>query len=280
MSNQHSEHKLGEFLKEVANWKWSEFVLAEKDHDHYTTADAIVFSLIRACVMQDIAAIKLAINRLDGKLATPVKIVYPKFYYLFPNAKSVALDAPTPPPITGTQHIDPDGSTASMQISIQAQPDEDYQIIMKPAEESETMDESDLPTLTFRQTLSKMVDYPRSLPKQLIQTAFLVHAMVEKRKVDGEVPYIPERNIPMVKSVVAAHLIQMAERRDIDALYEVFEAIDGKLVETIQVVGEDVYLTLYHDTAPFGAIKNEDGVYQIEATSTQNRWRQKLGGEN
>jgi hypothetical protein len=78
--------QLGDFLKDVSNWGWDEFVKAEKDNS-YTSNQAIIFGLIRSCAMQDLRAIKIAINRLDGKLKTPLKIEMPKIYYLYPNAE-------------------------------------------------------------------------------------------------------------------------------------------------------------------------------------------------
>jgi hypothetical protein len=82
--------------------------------------------------------------------------------------------------------------------------------------------------------------------------------------------------IPMVKSVVAAHLLHLAQQRNVDALNEVFDQIDGKLVETIQILGEDIFITTYSLTAPDGAYLNKDGVLQLEATQAQNMWAEKL----
>lgn len=266
MANPLSERKLSEFLSEVANWRWDDFVRAEKDEANYSTADAIVFALIRACAMEKMEAIKLSINRLDGKLPTPVKVVYPKAYYLFPYAKSVELEAPKSPESASTPQLEAEVISDS--------PDTAELTISDNSIKGEPVD-NELPTLTFRQTLSRMVDYPRDVPKKIVQAAIATHRMI-----DGTGPVIEDRYIPLVKSVVAAHLIQMAKRRDIDALYEVFDSIDGKLTETLQVVGEDIYLTSYSTTAPFGAELNKDGVYQIEARETERRWVEKLGGKS
>lgn len=234
------------------NWTWEQFVRAEANEDDYSSADAVVFSLIRACTLENMSAIKLAINRFDGKLATPVRIQYPKVFYLFPNAASVSLE-PVDQPALLEQ---PPGTTTDLTVTT-------------PSE-----DENVLPTLGLRQTLERMVDYPRSLPQQLIDQSQEIH-----RWVKGQSQMKPMSN-PAVKSVVAAHLIRLAGKRNMDALYELFEAVDGKLVETIQVVGEDIELISYSPVAPFGAVKNADGVYMIEATNTQKLWAQKLGDTN
>jgi hypothetical protein len=69
----------------------------------------------------------------------------------------------------------------------------------------------------------------------------------------------------------------MASKRNVDAINEVFDAIDGKLVETIQVLGDDLYIVNYSTIAPPEAVPNADGVLQMEATAAQNIWAHKLG---
>ena len=244
-----NQDKLANFLRDVSNWRWDEFVLAEND-GKYSTNESMVFGLIRACVLQKMDAIKLSLNRMDGKLKTPIRIEMPKVYYLFPNAKppealpektlDVASD-PTPEALEG-QVITP-------------------HVIDQP--------ERDLPSMSLREALSDMADQPRQLPTGIINLALQTEQWIKKNAPQP-------REIPMVKSVVAAHLLVMAQNRDITALTEVFDQIDGKLVETLQVVGDDMYLTSYSETAPEGAYLNKDGVVEIEATQSQDLWAQKL----
>ena len=241
-----NEARLGAFLREVSNWRWSEFVVAEKDLS-YTSNQAMIFALVRACAMQNLQAIRLSINRLDGKLATPLKIEYPKIYYLYPNAKTQK-----PPEELGV--VEPDRSLTEVDIAII--PD----------------DESDLATLSIRQTVAKMADYPRELPQAVADQATQMEQHLKK---EGPKP----SEDPMVKSVVAAHLLLMAQNRSIDALGEVFDSIDGKLAETFQVLGEDLFITNYSYIAPDGAYLNDDGVMQIEALTSQDMWATKLGRE-
>ena len=118
-----------------------------------------------------------------------------------------------------------------------------------------------------------MADYPRELPEAIIKQAEIVH-----QAVNDKAPMPDE--IPRVKSVVAAHLLVMAQARNIDALGEVFDQIDGKLAETIQILGDDLYITSYAASAPAGAYLNDDGVVEIEATVAQNLWAEKLGAKN
>lgn len=254
-----SENKLGNFLREVSNWQWDEFVIAESDKA-YTSNQAMIFALIRSCTMQKMDAIKMSLNRLDGKLKTPIKIETPKIFYLFPNA--------TLPEAEVVEHEKlPEGEKVSHEKAVPITGE------VLPPEAEPTMDDNDLPSLSLRQTLTKMADYPRELPEAIIAQAEVVHQAVQ-----GKTPMPKE--IPRVKSVVAAHLLILAQARNIDALGEVFDQIDGKLAETIQILGDDLYITSYVANAPPGAYLNEDGVIEIEATVAQNMWAEKLGAKN
>ncbi len=244
------ENKLGNFLREVSNWNWEEFCRAEGDPT-YTTNQALIFALVRSCAMEKMEAIKLALNRIDGKLKTPVKIEMPKVYYLFPYA-TATVPAPTPPVLLPPPEAAEDG------LTYEALPDE------PPVE-------NDLPSLSLRQTVAKMSDNPRQVPDFIIQ-----YATQTQQWLNGQAEEPIEK--PLVKSVVAAHLLAMAQRRDITALNEVFDQIDGKLVETIQILGDDIFITSYALTAPPEAQLNKDGVLQLEAMQAQNMWAQKLGG--
>lgn len=247
--------QLGNFLKEVSNWEWDEFVKAEHDNS-YTSNEAMIFALIRSCAMQKLDAIKISINRLDGKLKTPLKIEMPKVFYLYPNASESKPQA---------VQVTDDPQTVNEVKAIVA----GELVPKKEAPEPEITDEEDLPSMTFRETLSKMADYPRELPEQIIAFQELAE---QYARGSGDKP----DEIPKVKSVVAAHLLILAQKRNIDALSEVFDQIDGKLAETLQILGDDLYIVNYSLTAPEGAYLNKDGVLQLEADKVQDMWAQKL----
>lgn len=252
--------KLAKFLREVSNWQWDEFVRAEKNLQ-YSSNQAIILALIRSCAMQNLPAIKTALNRLDGKLKTPIRIEMPKVFYLYPNASLPDVEKNTPAledPTTVEQ--------AELIVEGELLP------MPQPApSESEDKTQKDLPSMGLRETLIEMGDYPRELPEAIIQLAEQTHQWIQKH---AEKP----DEIPMVKSVVAANLLVMAQKRNIDALTEVFDQIDGKLVETLQILGEDIYIEIYSSSAPPEAVKNADGIYQIEAKMSQDIWADKLGG--
>jgi hypothetical protein len=244
--------RLGKFLSEVANWTWEDFVLAEKD-PAYTSNQAVIFALIRSCASEKMDAIRIALNRLDGKLKTPIIIETPKIYYQFPNA-TLPEDAPK---VEG-MNMDPPGGP---EIPISGE------VLAPPKVEKS---ESDLPSMTLRETLMEMANYPRSLPEGIIKLAEQTDAWLRRGTPRPD-------EIPKVKSVVAAHLLAMANNRNLDALTEVFDQIDGKLAETIKLIGDDLYITSYLNEAPPGAYINADGVVEIEADIAQKMWAEKLG---
>lgn len=260
------EDTLANFLREVSNWNWEEFALAEHD-EQYTSNQAVIFALVRSCAMEKMDAIKLATNRLDGRLKTPINIEYPKIFYLYPNATLPAPGPvtylPTPPATAGPGLADDKPQAPELEvltgeiISVTPPPDE-----LEP----------DLPSMGFRQTMATMSDLPRNLPQAIIDLALQTEQALRR-----QASRPPQSEIPRVKSVVSAHLLVMASKRNMDAIGEVFDAIDGKLVETLQILGEDIYITDYSALAPPDALPNKDGIMQVEALTAQNLWAEKLG---
>lgn len=250
-----SKEKLGSFLKEVSNWSWEEFVRAEND-PKYTTNQSIIFSLVRACAMEKMEAIRMSLNRIDGKLKTPVRIEHPRIFYIFPNVIPTASDQKA-------------HALSNVTPALNSSPVEG-EIIPAPEIPEETHTADDLPTMGLRDTLNALAETPREMPEHILRFAEETERWVRSK---GPRP----AEMPRVKSVMAAHLLTMAQKRNLDAMTEVFDQIDGKLVETIHVIGEDLYITSYLTQAPEGAVLNADGIYQIEAPQVQDLWAQKLG---
>lgn len=237
--------KLGNFLKDVINWNWKEFCDAEKD-PKYSGLEATVLALVRTTSDGKLGAIKLAIDRVDGKIETPVKIEYPKVWYLYPEAEQVALPAgDTTPEIES-------GNISSLSVVEPKEPEEE------PAH---------LATMSLRDTLNKMADSPRQVVPLILS---------EKKKVENGEPTIGD-DPPLVKSIIAANLLHLAfEKNNFDAITEIFDQIDGKLVETIRILGDDIFLVQYALEAPYGAVKNKEGIYMIEAREIAATWKEKL----
>lgn len=86
-------------FEELIHMTWGDFVLLEQDKSA-SVDDGVLCSLIRICAdTDDIAAIKLAFDRVDGLLTTPIEIKVPKFYIRFVKAKEIepgarAIEAP------------------------------------------------------------------------------------------------------------------------------------------------------------------------------------------
>lgn len=251
--------KLGNFLNEIISWNWAEFCINQRDHK-YTGFQAAVFSLVRTCADGKLGAIKLAIARVDGNIETPVRVEYPRVWYVYPDAESVALPSPDEP----TPELP---SSTSLIVAPQLTVDE-------VGEDVETEATETAATLSLRQTLHKMADEPRILTQVILKRKRQVEEspelFVTQESEDAAV------KVPLVKSVIAANLLNLAEKNNFEAIMELFDQIDGKLVEVIRILGDDIYLTQYALEAPAGAVKNKDGIYMIEAKEAAEKWKQKL----
>lgn len=242
--------KLGNILKEVIDWNWLEFVEAEKAKG-YSSLEGTIFSLIRACSEGKLNPIRLTLNRIDGKVETPIEVIYPKFICLYPEAKTVAGLKP---------------SDSAPVIEPGDVPEEKGLI---PTEsEAEQPEVEDVVTLTLREAVDKLAQQDRTFVKLILD---------EKKAVEAKDPKVINKSkIVSVKAVIAATLLKLAQSNNFDAITEVFDQIDGKLVETIRVLKKDIYLTSYIEEAPYGAKKNEDGVYQLELPQISDVWKTKL----
>ncbi len=76
-------------FEELIHMTWGDFVVLEKDKGA-SVDDGVLCSLIRVCAdTDDIAAVKLAFDRVDGLLETPIEIKVPKFYTRFVKATEI-----------------------------------------------------------------------------------------------------------------------------------------------------------------------------------------------
>jgi hypothetical protein len=251
-------NKLTPFFKETIEKRWSEFVKMEESED-YTSSEAVVFSIIRACVNGKLPAIKESLNRVDGKLAEQIEVVYPKFYITYPHATAIA----GPPTIqlkklkTSTT---PNKKADQYKLS-------DIEVNRTSSQPPEP---PPLVTGSLRDTLTRMSEQPRNLVSAILAAAKDVET---RHQFQHEHEPLTD---PLVKSVIVAGLLKLAHDGNLGAIFEVFDNIDGKLVDVIRILGEDVYLTSYDTIAPQGA-KKVDGVYQMEADNTTSKWAISLG---
>lgn len=76
-------------FEEIIHMTWSEFIALERDKSS-SVDDGVLCSLVRICAdTDDIAASKLAFDRIDGLLETPIEIKVPKFYIRYVKAKEI-----------------------------------------------------------------------------------------------------------------------------------------------------------------------------------------------
>ena len=74
-------------FEELIHMGWDEFIELESSGEA-TVDDQVLCSLVRACAeTDDIAAIKLAFDRIEGLQETPIDVRVPRFYVRFINAK-------------------------------------------------------------------------------------------------------------------------------------------------------------------------------------------------
>lgn len=77
-------------LTEMSEWYWPDFIQVRENEDKTEYEDSLI-ELVLSIVDEKVtvAAIKRAIERVDGKQAENINIEYPKFYVRYPNAKNV-----------------------------------------------------------------------------------------------------------------------------------------------------------------------------------------------
>lgn len=131
-------------FEELIHLEWGEFLKLEQDKAA-TVDDIVLCSLIRVCTdTDDIAAIKLAFDRVDGLLDTLIEIKVPKFYTRYLKATSI--------------------EPATKQIEGSEGAGEDEPSNYDPA------------TAKLRETLKEM----RSMPRDVIRVVLLYKKRLEK----------------------------------------------------------------------------------------------------
>lgn len=76
-------------FEKIIHLDWDEFIELENSGES-TVDDQVLCSLVRACAeTDDISAIKLAFDRIEGLQETPIEVKIPKFYIRYVNAKKI-----------------------------------------------------------------------------------------------------------------------------------------------------------------------------------------------
>lgn len=243
--------RLTEGFRDIIELHWSDFVALEQNPD-VTNFNSAITSVARASVKGNLRAIQTAIDRLDGKVANEVEVEYPKFYTLYPKATkttddSSIIDLPTVSEKVASEEVLTSGPADLEEL--ESEPEE-------------------LLTGSLRAVLEKMLNSPKQI---------VVDILAAVDKVDhGDL----DMGDPLVKSVIVAGLMKLVHDGRISAVFEVFDQIDGKVVDKYKVLGDDVFMYNYSEIAPAGAEKNDDGIYQIAADNTTNAWVARLEEKN
>jgi len=225
-------------FEELIHLEWDKFIELENDKST-TVEDVVLCTLIRTCAdTDDISAMKLAFDRIDGLQATLIEIKVPKFYLRYPNATEQEPGAPALP----------EG---------------------EEAKSDEPKSKYDPATAKLRETLREM----RGMPRDVIRVVLLYKKRIEKAmKENLTIP--PEQKKPMVKSVMVANLLKNVQKGRFKAIELIFDQIDGKLPKAIQLLGGEDVIVDDHVTlvAPAHAILGEDGVYLAEDKKMTTIW--------
>ena len=132
---------------------WGEFVNLENDSGA-SVDDSVLCSLVRVCAdTDDISSIKLAFDRIEGLLETPLEVKVPKFYVRYVNAKEIEQ---------GTKSIE------------------------SPTETTEESSNYDPATAKLRETLQEM----RKMPKDVIRLIRIYKNRIDKGKVTDHDPKV------------------------------------------------------------------------------------------
>ena len=231
--------RITEKFRELVEYRWSEFVTLDTDVNG-SNFDSIVGALVRACKKGNLRAIQVALDRLDGKIATEIEVEYPKFYTVYPQATKTADDA-------GIIELLPEPTEVKLR--------------------EVTVEEEPL-TGSLRDSLGKMLDAPKGTVNDILAAADAVEA--------GDKQY----GDPFVKGVIVAGLMKLVHDGRVSAVFEVFDQIDGKVADKIKILGDDVNVFNYALIAPAGAERNADGFYQIANDNVTNSWVTRLEEKN
>lgn len=229
-------------FEEMIHLEWDQFCEIETSKLS-TVDDDVLATLIRTCAdTDDISAIKLAFDRIDGLQDTLIEIKVPKFYTRYPNAKEI--------------------EPGTLAIEAPETSDEKPKSSFDPA------------TAKLRETLKEM----RGMPRDVVRVVLLYKKRIDRAIKEGKP--ITEKHKPMVKSVIVANLLKNVRKGKFKAVELVFDQIDGKLPKAIQLLGgDDVYVDdVTVLTAPAESLLGEDGVYYAENKIMTAQWLRGFAG--
>lgn len=226
-------------FRKIINLHYGDYLI-KRDTDTSSDWDLLA-SIVEVCNDGDMNGIKLAFDRIDGLQATPLKFDVPKFYVRYQNATSKAELGP------GIENEQQTIKSSKLMTAEDAQ--------------------KEIETMGLRKVLGVMRKMPKTLPYAIKLEA---EALEKKHKSGVNVSGMGQ----LVKTVMVAGLLRMAQNGNSRAIGMVFDQIDGKLMRIIVLLnGEDVYVDNVIDTvAPAHAIKDENGVWVADDRKMEMIW--------
>ena len=226
-------------FRKIINMHYGDYLI-KRDTDTSSDWDLLA-SIVEVCNDGDMNGIKLAFDRIDGLQATPLKFEVPKFYIRYTNATSKLELGP------GTENEQQTITSSKLMTAEDAQ--------------------KEIETMGLRKVLGVMRTMPKTLPYAIKLEA---EDLEKKHKTGVNVAGMGQ----LVKTVMVAGLLRMAQNGNSRAIGMVFDQIDGKLMRVITLLnGEDVYVDNVIDTvAPAHAIKDENGVWVADDKRMEMAW--------
>lgn len=232
-----NDQSLTKILRETIQLNWNNY-RKKRDNTSLPSFDQSVCSFIDLCCSKkaQMLAITEAFGRLSGKPEATIQVHLPKQYTVYPYAKTVAdslkKEAVATYKTLPTAHVNAPTIAGDM-----------------PDDSALNYGEFD-PVKAVRLLL------------KMPQTATL--GILQAREL-SDMGKCEDDASPMVVGVMAANLLHHVFKRNPLAVVSLFDMIDGKTPQIVNVVGDDpIYITDYSDQAPAGAVKNKDGIYCLE----------------
>ena len=219
-------------FEELIHMVWSDFVKLERDKSA-SVDDGVLCSLIRICAdTDDIAAAKLAFDRVDGLQATPIEIKVPKFYIRYVKAKEIEPGA--------------------KQIEAPGEAEKDKKHNYDPA------------TAKLRETLKEM----RDMPQDVIRVVRLYKKHIDE---DKKRPTDHDPMVKSVIVANLLRNVKRGRFRAIELVFDQIDGKLTKTIQLLggDDVYVDDYTTL---VAPAYATKDESGCYIAENKPMTAAW--------
>lgn len=230
------------FMTEIIHWTWTDMLELKNNPDTAIIYNTVI-TLVRVCAEGKVSALKMMFDRIDGRVEQPINIIKPKIYLRYPNA-------------TNDEELE-----RYLEVHEKENTPEGKRTRRAKHKRKQKLN---IASLGLSETLQAMMRAPIDLPGQILKSRILVERMLER----GETPEYS----PYVKVVLCAALITNANFDDnYEALQMLFERIEGKIENTIKVIGEDMYIDQYDTEAPMGSVL-VDGQWCFEDKNITNQW--------